>query len=212
MPQPSPVPCFPASADQKRQSLSHIALPAPGQRALLALAVRRWTPPARSAIADCFEWKMSPQCLNWISWNHTRAEQRSAAPELGFQICALSFVSYELSSHPGMTRCPHDPMPRLLGAAKSQEPIANCQLLVAGILPLFFPLAALAGMDKPRNPDAQDVQQDHGCGIDRHVHDVRRWSQHRRDHKAQEHRAANVFEEELGRYYSHHCRETQNNR
>src|SRR5215467_7714870 len=130
MQQLSLVLCFPASADQKRQSLSHIALPAPGQRALLALAVLRSTPPVRSAMAGWPEWKMSSQCLNWISWNHTRAEQSSTTPELGFQICALSFVSYELSSQLGMTRCRDNPMPRLLGAAKSQKPIANCQLLI----------------------------------------------------------------------------------
>src|SRR5215469_5681922 len=124
MQQPSPVLYFPASVNQKRQSLSHIASPSPDQRALLAPAVLRSTPPAPSAMAGWPEWKMSPQCLNWISWNHTRAEQRSAAPELGFQICALSFVSYELSSQPGMARCTRRPDAPIVGS--SQEPRANC--------------------------------------------------------------------------------------
>src|SRR5215469_14048831 len=125
MQQPSPVLYFPASVNQKRQSLSHIASPSPDQRALLAPAVLRSTPPAPSAMAGWPEWKMSPQCLNWISWNHTRAEQRSAAPELGFQICALSLVSYELSSQPGMTRCPGDPMNRLLERLRAKGQTAK---------------------------------------------------------------------------------------
>src|SRR5262249_27556562 len=164
-----------------------------------------------SATAGWLGWKRYLPYLNWIFWNHTRAAQPSATPELEFQICALSFVLYELSAQPEMTRCPDDPMPRLLGAAKSQRPIANCQLLFARVLPLLFPLATLARMDKPCNADAQNVQQDHGCGIDGHVHDICRRGQHGRHNKAQKHRSANVSEQEPGRHYAHHCRETQNN-
>src|SRR5205823_9457074 len=75
--------------------------------------------------------------------------------------------------------------------------------LSGSTLLLLCSYASLLRMNEPCEPDAQNIESDHGRGIDRHIYDVCSWGQESGNYKKQEDCPTNVLKEKFGVHYAH---------
>src|SRR6478736_5678871 len=112
----------------------------------------------------------------------------------------------------------HKITPALLAAQISKNHVLHStrRLERPTIFPVFFlalvcALTALPGVDQPHKSNAADIENHHGSSVDGQVHDVSSRAENGCEGNANQHRSANVLEEELGIYHAHHPGKAEHN-
>src|SRR5690348_9300603 len=83
--------------------------------------------------------------------------------------------------------------------------------LLALLYAFFSARTPLLGMDQPDNSDRENVQQNHRCGVDGHVHDVRSRGENGSYNKADQHSATDMLKQEFWTHHAHGAGEAEHN-